>query len=65
MDEGRRLAFGMELPAAIAELKAALRRGNGVAATVAAGSGQAAARVLPPTTGLARTGPNGAKFLKP
>lgn len=65
MDQGRRLAFGMELPAAVADLRAALRRGEGVAVAAGSGSGQTGGRVLAPTPGLARTGASGAKFVTP
>lgn len=55
----RRLAFGMELPKAVAELKAALRRGDVRA------EGAPAARVLRPAAGAASQAPGGAKFLRP
>ena len=55
----RRLAFGMELPKAVAELKAALRRGDVRA------EGAPAARVLRPAAGAASQAPGGAKILRP
>lgn len=60
--DGKRLAFGMELPQAVAELKTALRRGEGVASGGPAPSG---ARTVRPTPGLGTRASGGAKFLRP
>ena len=61
-DGGERLAFGMELPQAVADLKAALRRGEGVASGAEASQG---ARTLRPAQGFGAGTSGGAKFLKP
>ncbi len=62
-ETGERLAFGMERPRAVADLKAALRRGEGAAAEVPAAG--AAARILRPAPGLKRQAAGGAKFVRP
>lgn len=56
-DTGERLAFGMELPRAVADLKAALRRGDGAVAADPAAAG-APGRARHPA-------PGGAKFVRP
>lgn len=53
-----RIAFGMELPQAVAELKAALRGGEGAVAGRGAGPGSG-------TGGTGARGAGGARFLKP
>ena len=61
-DGGKRLAFGMELSEAVADLKAALRRGEGVGSGAPASDG---ARVVRPAPGFGAGASGGAKFLRP
>ncbi|OYX44130.1 MAG: hypothetical protein B7Z02_07055 [Rhodobacterales bacterium 32-67-9] len=62
---GDRVAFGMELPQAVAELKAALRRGDGDRLPPPAPEGQAGARTIRPSVGFGTKASGGAKFLTP
>ncbi len=67
-DGKSRVAFGMELPQAVADLKAALRRGEGVATGTpapAGQTGQTGARTVRLTPGFGAQASGGAKFLKP
>lgn len=66
VEGGERLAFGMELPRVVEGLKAALRRGEGVAVGQAVPPNRAQARAgirLAPQFGA--RGAGGAKFVKP
>lgn len=62
---GDRVAFGMELPQAVADLKAALRRGDGARLQSPAPEAQTGARTIRPTPGLGTKASGGAKFLTP
>lgn len=63
---GERFAVGMDLPAAVAELKAALRRGEGAALDQQAPADRAAARApLAPAPGFGTRPAGGAKFVRP
>ncbi len=65
-DKGQRLAFGMELPRAVVELKAALRRGEGVSADQDAPEDRAVTqRVGRLKMSAGMRSADGAKFLKP
>lgn len=59
---GKRLAFGMELPQAVADLKAALRKGEGVGSGGPASTG---ARTVRPSPGFGGGASGGAKFVRP
>ena len=64
--QGKEFAVGMELPGVVADLKAALRRGEGAAVSQEAPADQAQARAgIRPAPQFGARGAGGAKFVKP